>query len=255
MNYQNKKDFFRKMLTIYGRNPVLEALTNPDIKSYKLHLASSNKQSDFINQCLSLAEEKVIDVAYHDRKSLSHISKNAKQDQGIALDIMLENSINLEQVQQHSLKHLLLLDNVTNPQNVGMIIRNVAAGFLDAVLIPEKGCAELGPLVIKASAGTLFKAPIVRVSNTDTAMEALSKTHTITGLALGSSSTLYNIDMTKPRLFIVGNESKGLSHNTLRQCHECVHIPMNNDVESLNVAVTAALLAFHPDIVALKTNN
>ncbi len=245
MNYQDKKNLFRKMLTIYGRKPVLEALQNPAITCHKLHLAKSNKPAAIIQECLENAREKNIEINQLSKEALSRISKNAKQDQGIALDILLPESKLITEVTEKE-KRLLLLDNVTNPQNVGMIIRNAAAGFIDGVIIPKKGTAELGPLVIKASAGTLFKAPIIQVDSTIEAIEALKSTHRITALALNDSQPLSSINDEKPRLFILGNETKGVSTEILKKVDEKIHIPMNREVESLNVAITAALIAFQP---------
>ena len=65
----------------------------------------------------------------------------------------------------HQSYRIIALDGVTNPQNLGMIIRSCAAGNVDAILLPSKGAAQISPLVIKASAGTLFKMPIIKTSN------------------------------------------------------------------------------------------
>lgn len=249
MSYQEKKKHFQTVLTIYGRNAVEEALLDKHLPCYKLHLADSNKPAGIIEHCIKLATKRGITIEYHDKRRLSFISKNAKQDQGIALDIQLEKLRNIEDINTSN-QHLLLLDNVTNPQNVGMIIRSVAAGFLDGIIIPEKGCAELGPLVIKASAGSIFKCPIYRCSNTADALLLLKKSHEIIGLSLQSTKNFYDYKFEKPSLLVLGNESVGLSQEAENACTTTLKIPMQNQVESLNVAMTATLIAFHPTLIA-----
>jgi 23S rRNA (guanosine2251-2'-O)-methyltransferase len=256
MSYEKKKALYNKMLTIYGRKPVQEALKNDQIHCFKLHLAQTNKPAKILDECISIADKKGIEIQYHDKRQLSFISKNAKQDQGIALDIHLHQSLTLDEVINQEKPRLLLLDNVTNPQNVGMIIRTAVAGGIDAILIPETGCAELGPLVIKASAGTIFNAPIVKVSNSKAAIKTIEEAnlkHKITGLALTNDSVnFFALKKNIPRVFIVGNESEGISKEILTLCDEKAMIPMSNHVESLNVATSVALIAFQEHFINEK---
>jgi len=92
-NYLNKKAFFDKVLTIYGRNAVLEALEDRSLTIYKLHLSSSNRASKQLDKMEKLAKKRDIEIAYHNKQTLSRISKNSKQDQGVALDIVMEYAI------------------------------------------------------------------------------------------------------------------------------------------------------------------
>lgn len=249
MSYQDKKKFFNSILTIYGRKAVEEALLDNSLSIYKLHLAESNRKADIIEHCIQLAQRRNIPLEWHDKRRLSFISKNAQQDQGIALDIHLDGFKTLDELQPSTAKNLLLLDNVTNPQNLGMIIRSVAAGFIDGLIIPRQGCAELGPLVIKASAGSLFKATIFRADDLASVLEHIRPHYQLVALDLAAEQNLYDYDFQKPSIFVLGNESEGVSKATLKACQQRVKIPMNNEVESLNVAITAALIAFHPQLV------
>ncbi len=249
MSYQEKKKLYQNMLTIYGRKSVEEALLDKSLPCYKLHLADSNKPASIIQQCIKLAEKRNIPIEYHDKRKLSFISRNAKQDQGIALDIQLDNLRSIDSIRNDKAQNLLLLDNVTNPQNVGMIIRSAAAGFIDGLIIPEKGCAELGPLVIKASAGSIFKGRVYRCQQTMDAINELKNSHQFAGLALHTTNNFYQYTFTKPTVFILGNESTGMCDEVTKACDVMLKIPMRNNVESLNVAITAALIAFHPGLV------
>ena len=244
--YQDKKAFFDKILTIYGRNAVLEALQDETIEIHKLHLSGSNKAAPVLSQMISLAKERDIEVAYHDKQTLSRISKNAKQDQGVALDIILPHAADIETfMAEKDAYRVIALDGITNPQNLGMIIRSCAAGQIDAVLIPSKGNAQISPLVIKASAGTLFKLPILKAPNLKRALESMKEQGaTLYTLASDAPRNYRETDYPASTVFVLGNESSGVSLEIRALCESSISIPMQRGVESLNVAVTAALLAF-----------
>ncbi|MBD3789087.1 MAG: 23S rRNA (guanosine(2251)-2'-O)-methyltransferase RlmB [Campylobacterales bacterium] len=245
-DYLAKKAFFDKVLTIYGRNAVMEALEDHAVTIHKLHLSKSNKESDQLRKMEQLASQRGIEIRYHDKASLSRISKNAKQDQGVALDIVFEHFGDEEEfIQTHDSYRIIALDGVTNPQNLGMIIRSAAAGNIDAILLPTKGAAQISPLVIKASAGTLFKMPIIKTSNLKKTLEHLrtkgAKLYTLSSYAKESYKDMHYTNKT---IFVLGNESEGVSKEIETLSDKSILIPMNRDVESLNVAVTASLLAF-----------
>jgi len=245
-DYLSKKAFFDKLLTLYGRNAVLEILQDRSVEIHKLHLSKSNKPAKVLTRIVSLAEERGITIVYHTKKELSYISKNAKQDQGVALDIVMPYSGDIAQfLHEHTRYRIIALDGVTNPQNLGMIIRSCAAGNIDAVLIPSVGTAQISPLVIKASAGTLFKLPILRTSSLSKALTMLQEQGaTLYTLSSEAAQHYRDISYSDRDIFVLGNESRGVSPEIEKHCDLSLSIPMNREVESLNVAVTAALLAF-----------
>jgi 23S rRNA (guanosine2251-2'-O)-methyltransferase len=245
-DYLNKKAFFNKILTIYGRKSVLEALLDESLDIYKLHLSTSNQKAPIIDKIITLANKRDIKIVYHDKQSLSQISKNAKQDQGVALDIVM----NFTQTTQEFLSHrssfrVLALDGITNPQNLGMIIRSAAAGNIDAIIIPEKKTASINPLVIKASVGTIFRMPIIKTKSLHKTLSEF-KTQNTTLYTLSSHAQNSYKDESYPNktIFVLGNESIGVSKEIESICDKSIKIPMQRGVESLNVAVTASLLAF-----------
>jgi 23S rRNA (guanosine2251-2'-O)-methyltransferase len=244
--YLAKKAFFDKVLTIYGRNAVMEALEDKAVTIHKLHLSKSNKDASVLEQMKRIAKKREIEVAYHDKQSLSRISKNAKQDQGVALDIVLEHFGDEENFKRsHKSYRIIALDGVTNPQNLGMIIRSCAAGNIDAILLPTKGAAQISPLVIKASAGTLFKMPIIKTSNLKKTLESFkNEGANLYSLSSHASKRYKEQSYSDKTIFVLGNESEGVSKPVETLCNESIAIPMKRGVESLNVAVTASLLAF-----------
>ncbi len=237
---------FEKMLTIYGRNPIIEALQNSSLSIYKLHLSSSNKRAKVLDDMVKIAQKRGIEVAYHDKKSLSYISKNSKQDQGVALDIIFENSLGEEEFLEGSSSYrILALDGITNPQNLGMIIRSATAGSIDAIIIPTTKNAQISPLVIKASVGTIFDMTIIKTTNLAKTLQRFqskgARVYTLSSYAKDS----YKDEVYSSRdIFVLGSESDGVTKEIESLSDSQIAIPMNRGVESLNVAVTASLLAF-----------
>ena len=235
----------KNILTIYGRNPVLEALENFDLNIYALHLSKSNKSSDKIAKMVKLAKNRDIEIKYHTKELLSRISKNSKQDQGVALDLILDNLKPLEYIKSRENFRILALESIENPQNLGMIIRSATAGNIDAILLQKKATASIvSPLVIKASAGTLFKMPIVQVDSLHKALKELSIKSNLISLTLDTKISIFDLKETNRDIFILGNESRGVSKEISELANIRVKIPMNRGVESLNVAITASIISF-----------
>ncbi len=243
--YLTKKAFFNKVLTIYGRHAVLEALADENLTIHKLHLATSNKPSRELEMMVQTARERHIEIAYHDKKALSHISKNSRLDQGVALDVVMENFIDEKAfLAEQERFRVIALDGVTNPQNLGMIIRSCAAGDIDALLLPTRGTASISPLVIQASAGTLFRLPIIKTPDLIRSLERFKAAGAHLYALEAGASTDYRQAGAQRAVYVLGNESEGIAPEVARICTDAIAIPMRRGVESLNVAVTAALIAF-----------
>jgi 23S rRNA (guanosine2251-2'-O)-methyltransferase len=241
--YKNKKMFFEKIITLYGRNVVIEALQDSSIAVYKLHMASSNKTDGAIKTILALAKKRDLEVTYHDKNALSRISKNAKQDQGVAIDVIASSYKNAKEIENLTSFRLIALDGIHNPQNLGMIIRSCAAGNVDGIILPKKSSAKISPLVIKASAGTLFKLPIYFCNSLEDILPKLKSTN-IYALSSHAKNDIYDVKPIEKSIFVLGNESDGVSPEIEKLCNDAISIPMKREVESLNVAVTASLIAF-----------
>ncbi len=241
--YLNKKAYFEKVITLYGRNVVIEVLQDENIEVHKLHMSKSNKTDGAIKSILALAKKRDIEVTYHDKNALSRISKNAKQDQGVAIDIVSNSYQNAQAIKDLKNFRLVALDGIQNPQNLGMIIRSCAAGNIDVFILPKKSSAKISPLVIKASAGTMFKLPIYYCNTLDEILPKLNNTK-IYSLSSHAKTSIYDVKASDKSIFVLGNESEGVSKEIEALCNEAISIPMNRGVESLNVAVTASLIAF-----------
>lgn len=254
--YLRRKTFLDGVITIYGRKPVLEALQDRALQIYRLHLAISNRDGGVIAEIESLARKREIEILHHSREQLARISRNGKQDQGVACDVICKGLANyrefLESLSAGHNKCLMALDGVHNPQNLGMIIRTVAASPLSGLLVPRKGCADISPLVIKASAGTLFRSTLLRCETLPQALrEFRDRDFDICTLAADGAIELREFRARGPTLYVLGNETSGVSNDVEALCTHRLRIAMANGVESLNVAVTAGLVAFAPATVVI----
>jgi 23S rRNA (guanosine2251-2'-O)-methyltransferase len=146
---------------------------------------------------------------------------------------------------------LVLLDELTDPHNVGAIIRSAAAFGAAGVLIPAHNQAPITGAVVKASAGMAFRIPLVSIGNVNQAVDALAKLGFRSyGLAMDGARDLSGGADGKsafddaPALIIVGNEGKGIRQKTLERCDVTLRIPMDARAESLNASVSAAVVMY-----------
>ena len=240
--YLDKKKFFDSLITLYGRNVVVEVLEDKDVEIHKLHMSNSNKIDNTIKKIESLAKARGVEIFYHDKKSLSRISKNSKQDQGVAIDAVAKSYKSADEIKDMDSYKLIALDGIQNPQNLGMIIRSCAAGFVDGIILPKRSSSKISPLVMKSSAGTLFKLPIYYCNSLEDVLDSLDAD--IYTLSSHAKESIYDIAPAQRSVFVLGNESEGVSKDVNSLCTKSISIPMQRGVESLNVAVTASLIAF-----------
>lgn len=247
--YKFRKARFSKMLTVYGRKPALEALHDESLSCQTLHLADNNREAGIIAELTRQAALRQVKILRHSRAELARISKNGKQDQGVALDIACPRFSTLDDLassfQGGKPLRLLALDGISNPANLGMIIRSAAAGEIDGIIWSRRGNAALGPLVIKASAGTVYRAPLVICPELPAALEQCREHGaSIAILAADAPQSLFDQKPTGHCVYVLGNESEGVSSAVRELADTALSIPMANGVESLNVAVTASLIAY-----------
>ncbi|GAB3272027.1 TrmH family RNA methyltransferase [Parahaliea aestuarii] len=245
--YRERRAFFDRLLTVYGRKPVLEVLQNPALQCHALHLADSNREQGIVRDIRELAASRGIDVQLHDRQALSRISRNGRQDQGVAIDVLCpafqQAGDALTDLPADA--RLLALDGISNPQNLGMIIRSAAAGNIDGILYARRGNAALGPLVIKASAGTLYRAPLLLCEALpETLRQYRDAGVEVCTLAADARESLFEFRPAGRCVYVLGNETDGVSGAVQKTASRGLSIPMRNGVESLNVAVTASLIAY-----------
>ena len=140
---------------------------------------------------------------------------------------------------------MVLCDEITDPGNLGGIIRASAAFGAHAIIISRRNCAEINGTVVKASAGTIAHIRICTVSNLVNAMEALKKMNLwLAGLAAQGAREIWNSDLTVPLGMVLGAEGRGIRPLVLKHCDFSIRIPQQYGVESLNV-VSACSVALY----------
>jgi 23S rRNA (guanosine2251-2'-O)-methyltransferase len=140
---------------------------------------------------------------------------------------------------------LVLLDELTDPHNVGAIIRSAAAFGAAGVLIPEHNQAPITGTVVKTSAGMAFRIPLISIGNVNQAVDAFKKIGFVTyGLVMNGAQNIMEEKFAAPALFVVGNEGDGIRQKTMERCDVSLRIPMHARTESLNASVSAAVVLY-----------
>ena len=139
---------------------------------------------------------------------------------------------------------IVLLDGVTDPHNLGAIIRSAECAGAHGVVLPERRAAGLSPAAAKAAAGALNHMPVARVKNLNRAIEELKAAGVwITGTAMNGEDA-FSADLTGPIALVIGSEGDGVSRLTLQKCDRTVSLPMKGKIESLNASVAAGILMY-----------
>ncbi len=141
---------------------------------------------------------------------------------------------------------VLALDGVTDPHNLGAILRSAAAASVDGVVLPERRSAQVNDTVVRASAGTAGRVPVCRVVNLGRALDDLKEAGAwIYGLAAGEGSRDYLAEpFDRATVLVLGAEGEGLHLKIRERCDGLLHIPMPGGIESLNVSAAAAVTLF-----------
>lgn len=234
-----------RFITVYGRNPVHEVLLDPDVLVDKVVIAEGARGAG-IREIRRAAAGRGLTVQYASVERVKKLAGNGRQDQGVFADVVAPRMRRLDLALAHgNLRTVLVLDGITTPANVGMIIRSATAAGIEGIVVPRRGVASLDPLVVKSSAGVAFKAPILRAYTAEEAVCAL-RAHGfhIVGLDAGGEDDVFSAHLPEPLAFVLGSESSGPSQRVADLTDRWVSIPMAAEVESLNVAVAAAVVCF-----------
>ena len=235
-------------ITVYGRKPVLEALIDPALTIDKVIMAEQAR-GDTVQEILDAAARRRVPVQRASAHRVKVLAGNGRHDQGVLADVVAPRMRPLDGAlsQLGGQAAVLVLDAITNPANVGMILRTATAAGIDGVVLPRRGVPAVDPLVIKTSAGVAFHAPVLRSATAELACAALGAAgFAVLGLSGSAPAAASLFDDPPPSrvAYVLGNENTGVSPAVATQLTGWVSIPMAGNVESLNVACAAAVVCF-----------
>lgn len=235
-------------ITVYGRKPVLEALTDPALTVHKV-IVAEQARGPTLQEILDAAAARDIPVQRASAHRVKVLAGNGRHDQGVLADVRNPRMRPLADAVARlpATAAVLVLDAITNPANVGMILRTATAAGLDGVVLPRRGVPAITPLVLKSSAGVAFHAPVLRSATAEQACQVLRGAgFAVLGLAGTAPGAASLFDDAVPRrvAYVLGNETSGISPAVAAALTGWVRIPMAGGVESLNVASAAAVVSF-----------
>jgi 23S rRNA (guanosine2251-2'-O)-methyltransferase len=234
-----------RFLTVYGRKPVLEVLADESLEIDKVLLADTSR-GPAVAEIRQAARSRGVPVSTASAHRVKVLAGNGKQDQGVLADVVAPRMRPLsDALASADLRRLLLLDGITTPANVGMILRTATAAGIDGVVVPRRGVASLDPLVVKASAGVAFRAPVLRCATAADAAQALVDAgFGLYALAADAPQSVFNAELPARAAFVLGSETAGVGPQVRELVTGWLAIPMRGGVESLNVSAAAAVLCF-----------
>jgi 23S rRNA (guanosine2251-2'-O)-methyltransferase len=238
---QSPKDRF---VTVFGRKPVLEALADRRLDVDKVILAD-NARGAAAREIIDAAADRSVRVERASAHRVKVLAGNGKQDQGVLADVVAPRMRRLADALAGRPSRVLVLDGITTPANVGMILRTATAAGVDGIVVPRRGVASIDPLVVKASAGVAFHAPVLRCYTAEEACRDLREAgYPLYALAGDARESLFDADLPRRAAYVLGGETDGVSEEVRRHVTGLLSIPMAGGVESLNVASAAAVLCF-----------
>lgn len=238
-------------LIVFGHRAVLEALEAPSVEVLKVRRADRAPAS-FLHELNQACKTRGVTPEVTSEAEVHAVSGAPRHDQGVAARIRLTNIIEPEVFAQsltgkraaHPTR-LIALDNVTNPQNIGMIVRSAVASGMSAMLWPTVGSPWIDGLTIKSSASTIYRATVIRCGLLAEGLWTLKEFgFRVIGLSGDAPTRLVEHQPPHRAVYVVGSETLGISPSVAETVDEFVSIPMRGGVESLNVAVAAALVCF-----------
>ena len=232
---------------IEGRNAVIEALrTEASIDKIFIQKGEVDKT---LGHIASKARAAGIVVVEADRRKLDNMSRTHAHQGVIALAAVREY-VSIQSILDSAAAKgepplLVVCDEISDPHNLGAILRTAECAGAHGLIIPKRRSAGLTAIVGKTSAGAVSYLPVARVANLTSALKDLKKQGVwIFGTAAGASTDLYSADLKGPAAIVIGSEGDGMSRLVAENCDFLVSIPMKGHISSLNASAAAAILLY-----------
>ena len=232
---------------IEGRNAVLEALRS-GVTIDKVFIAKGETDST-LKHIAGAARTAGAAVVEADRRKLDFMS-TTKAHQGVIAAAAYAQYVTIDDIleiakQKGEEPLIIICDEISDPHNLGAVIRTCEATGAHGVIIPKRRSAGLNATVVKASSGAVFNIAIARVTNLTSAVKELKKAGVWVFAASADGETnLWQSDFTSATAFVIGSEGSGVSRLVSENCDFNVSIPMCGKLSSLNASVSAAVLLF-----------
>ena len=227
-----------------GRNPIREALRAG--RPMEKLLVASGDLSGAGREIIRMAKDAGVVVQEVDRSRLDQIYP---AHQGMLAYVAAVPYTPLEDIVASAREKgedpfLVVLDGITDPHNLGAIIRSAECAGAHGVVIPERRAAGLSPAAAKAAAGALNHMPVARVKNLNRALEALKAEGIwVIGTEMNGEDA-FSCDLTGPVAIVIGSEGDGMSRLALEKCDRTVSLPVKGHIDSLNASVAAGILMY-----------
>tara|TARA_B100000579_G_C22646204_1_gene763857 strand:- start:71 stop:832 length:762 start_codon:yes stop_codon:yes gene_type:complete len=245
---------------IVGRHAVTEALKNPKRKVSRVFLnEESKKRINRENQSLNLLKN--IKIFYKTKKELdNYCSKDQLTHQGLVAeiehleDLSLKDFINKNA--NRKIINLVALEDVTDPRNIGSIIRSAASFNIDGIIVKERLFPNESKLLYKSASGCMEHMNIFKVSNISSTLKYLkSQNFWISGFDLKSDKNFTTHDWNGKNVLLFGSEGYGLNYQTKKNADFLLKININKNVESLNISNSASIVFHYLDLIRKKMLN
>ena len=229
---------------LVGRNPIREALKAG--RPVEKLLVAQGDLSGAARDIIRLAKENGAVVQTVDRSRLDQIYP---AHQGMLAYVAAVDYKTLEDIFEFAAEKgedpfIIILDGITDPHNLGAIIRSAECAGAHGVIVPERRAAGLGPAAAKAAAGALNHMRIARVKNLNRAIDELKEKGVwVIGTAMDGENA-FTADLTGPVALVIGSEGEGISRLTLEKCDRTLTLPMKGEIVSLNASVAAGILMY-----------
>ncbi|QEK11149.1 23S rRNA (guanosine(2251)-2'-O)-methyltransferase RlmB [Crassaminicella thermophila] len=231
---------------IEGRNPVIEALrANREID--KIMIAKGAEGS--VKKIIGMAKDKGISIQYVQKQKLDNISQSHAH-QGVIAFVAAHNYVEVEDILKKAEEKgedpfIIILDEITDPHNLGSIMRTADAAGAHGIIIPKRRAVGLTSIVAKTSAGAIEYVPVAKVSNIAQTIDMLkSQGVWVIGADMSGEKKHYEENMKGKIALVIGSEGKGIGRLIKEKCDFLVNIPMKGEVSSLNASVAASILMY-----------
>jgi len=230
---------------VVGRNPVVECLRT-NVPATALYVAEGTNNDDRLAEAVRLANSRGISIIEVSRLELDRMT-GSSMHQGIGLQVPSYDYAHVEDIIDEAAASgqglVVCLDNITDPRNLGAVIRSVAAFGGQGVIIPERRSASVTAVAWRTSAGTAARLPVAKATNLVRTLKQFQQAgFQVVGLDAGGDRTRDDYDGTEPTVIVVGSEGKGLSRLVSETCDSKISIPTSDWVESLNASVAAGVV-------------